>query len=208
MTLNLRKRVLGVAMALALGSGVATAQAEVIFSDTFNSNVNNWTGTGMSWDSNDGNSGGAMKLSGNGASEPQDAYGRTDINISTSGFGGLNFSFDYKDISGDQGDKLHVLYCKSNCGTTSLTNWIEIGLFSLNVNGYQSASIGVSTALDNLASVDFRFFTDTNRDDEGAYIDNVKLIGTKLTAAVPEPATLALLGLGLLGIGISRRKST
>ena len=38
------------------------------------------------------------------------------------------------------------------------------------------------------------------------YVDNVALSGTSVVAAAPEPGTLALLGLGIAGLAVRRRK--
>lgn len=44
-----------------------------------------------------------------------------------------------------------------------------------------------------------------NEDSLGGYIDNVIVTGPQVTA-VPEPETYAMLGLGLLAIGVARRR--
>jgi hypothetical protein len=52
----------------------------------------------------------------------------------------------------------------------------------------------------------FIFFDHAGADDVGMILDDVRLESRDNGTSVPEPATLALLGLGLAGLGIGRRR--
>ncbi len=79
-----------------------------------------------------------------------------------------------------------------------------LGSHNVNLAGLGSSFIGVD-APEAIASVMIRRSTFAGGDVPGAYgIDNV-LFGT--TSVVPEPASLLLLGSGLLGLVLARKKS-
>jgi hypothetical protein len=76
-------------------------------------------------------------------------------------------------------------------GNDAFNGWSFLGLIELNVLG--SLSVAVSSVCNWAACGDFNVGTST-------------LVANGLTRQVPEPGTIALLGLGLLGVGLGRRK--
>ena len=75
-------------------------------------------------------------------------------------------------------------------GNNAYSGWSLFGLLELNILG--QLSVTVSSVCNFLACGDFRVGTST--------------LVTRGYSQVPEPGTIALLGLGLLGIGLGRRK--
>lgn len=67
--------------------------------------------------------------------------------------------------------------------------------------GTGAASFGFISTADAITSIRFN-----NSVNDGFYVDNLSGAGASTVSGVPEPSTFALFGLGLAGLGLSRRK--
>ena len=75
---------------------------------------------------------------------------------------------------------------------------------SFDFGGFSAASIFSGVALDGFASRGVK----NNGDATGSNVVNFGQVGVPTGTAVPEPGMIGLLGLGLLGLGITRRRRT
>ena len=146
------------------------------------------------------------------------------------GLTGLNFSFDYAyqnfansfvnpnpdtlshtGISNQQ-FRVEILTGTAAFDTVNLADIIftaiQTGPGSPNPQSWVSFSQDIFSAVSPFQgqNLQVRFAQADNQGRFGIGFDNVVLNAT--TAAVPEPASLALLSLGLAGIGFSRKKKT
>ena len=78
-----------------------------------------------------------------------------------------------------------------NFGNDAYNGWSVLGLIELNLLG--QLNVAVSSVCNWAVCGDFNVGTST-------------LVAKGVTTQVPEPGTIALLGLGLLGVGFGRRK--
>ncbi|TYK64970.1 PEP-CTERM sorting domain-containing protein [Colwellia echini] len=201
-----------IATAAALTLFCASASATIIFEDDFNRADSNTVGNGWSTIEDDNNDVAIV----NGALRLRDfIWFSVDAEAahanSTESFKDIYIDFSWDELGpSDSNDTLSLSW--SNNGT----NWNNLWTTGLGGSqGFESVSVGAITGADDLSTFTFRFSTDVtdflSGNFEGALIDNVVLRGTALAVpavSVPEPLSIALLGLGLAGIGLSRRKKS
>jgi hypothetical protein len=222
----MKKQLVG--LVAGLGFVVASASAisaTTIFSDDFNRSVSGSTITfntvGGSWlelqnSANDvalfydgATRLGVLQLRDELSGNPDAAASQPGIN--TTGFGNIQLVFDWKPLSAaEDSDKLYAAFCLGGtCSNTSNTGWTSLPALGLGLGGSGwtiDQTFDLAGAANN-AQLNIRFWTDVSSSDEGAYVDNVRVVGTAVSP-VPEPEIYAMLlaGLGLMGFVANRKR--
>jgi len=184
----------------------SSVSATVIFSDNFNransSNIGNgWTEIEDDsydiniWDWNDAQDGVVRLRDGT----PDAELYRT---VDTTGFSDIYLDFVWGGSDAwfiSDTDTFNAGYNDGNGLVTLFSESLD------GFDGYHSLSFGALSGANNNSDLEIRFWIDADGNGDKGYLDDVVVRGT--AASVPEPGSLALLGLGLAGLGLSRRKT-
>ncbi len=195
-------------IALALGS-VMSASASTIFSDDFNRGVSDNVGGGWSEVESDAVDVSLVaRATGDQQMQLRDDDPRavaSQLNgISTVGYTGVSLSYDWAPTNNTEaGDFLWVEWRNGAAGS-----WTELFKHALIGPAAHQTASGAIAGADGLSDFQFRFRVEVNANNEGAYVDNVRLAGESANSlrVVPEPGGLALAGLGLGLLAVLRRR--
>ena len=230
--MNAKKITLSTIGAALLCLASLSSHAATIFSQDFEAGLGANEATGGAFVRNTsgfGNNGTTMM--GHAASYTNDSYAYYQIsNLALTG-SNIQLSFNYAAQFEQRWDGFNVkignsvvmptassaMQYEDSAMTNSFGNPI-VGQLYFNSGSNQSglpqfvsglAQFDLSAFTGTTVDIRFQFGADTSVASSGINLDNIVITSeVKTSNAVPEPTSFALLGLGLAGLGLSRRKRT
>jgi hypothetical protein len=212
------KKVLLAAALAACVAGAGAAQASTIYSQDFETALNANESTSAGWGLHNGtvgNSGGYGDLQ----------YDWYDLSLDLSNVADALLAFDYDIQIEGYHDRFNVIASTgalnppngaltplsgisyyNGLGDTAYTT--HIGTLAFSGTGAGRAVYDLAAFSGQLVNLRFQFETDYSVVGRGVNLDNLTVTGTRLTSAVPEPATWALMisGFGLAGTALRRER--
>jgi hypothetical protein len=180
----------------------APAAADVIFSDDFNRPNSDIVGMGWVETENPAEPDDvAIAVESLRLRDFQPDAAATQFLISTIGYENITLSYEWLGLQVESGDELLSQWKRS-----SDTDWITLLTHDLSTHDTLTPAFAELGPTASNTMIDFRFLLNVNENAERARVDNVLLEGDLIAAQVPEPSTIALLGVVLAGLGFSRRK--
>lgn len=182
-----------------IGICATTAQANLVTNGDFATNATGWTYNNQGVDGGhlpfEGNPAGSFWINHNGGNVGSDPDPRLSQTIATAVGNQYELSFDYSGrvITGGLGLGVDI-------------DGVQLATYQILNTNWLTATV-LFTAMNSATEIAFR--SEINGTDYDARIDNVSVVRYQNgggNGQVPEPATLALFGLGLAGIGVLRRK--
>lgn len=207
----MKARILGL-LTVGLLAGPTLANAVTIFTDDFNGVSTSLNTVPAGWQVSNGTVD-TIATGGFGITCRGGTGGCVDLDGSTGNAGNLRTTATFGFSSGVGYSLTAYLSGNQRGGAPdSLTFGISDGSSNLCSTAVPAVASGVPfaqytcffTAASNFSG--FIFFDHAGGDNLGMILDDVRLESRESGTSVPEPGTLALLGLGLLGLGFTRRK--